>query len=189
MIREAMEALILLLREVRVNKHPVQVKFSPGDPFTELEKLPGIVIEGPRMQELKILDQSRHKRFEKNMDTLSFKKYRGFKHYDLDCKIAVIAEKEVELLEMIRQLISLIAQRVDLTVGNEKERFSCLLSWVQDFDGSGSRTLSAIKEAVATLRIEAVPFRITDDFEEGKLITKIILDIELKEDLKDGDKG
>ena len=103
MIAQAVENVILWLRDCVTN-----TKYSPGDIITELEKLPGLVVEGPIWKEVTELDDSAVYEYYIDEQNRRYKRTWGPKYYDLIFTLTYATKKPSEMMKGVTILLSLI---------------------------------------------------------------------------------
>lgn len=172
MIVETIRKVVETLRTVEPN-----TKFSPGDPFTELAKLPAVVIEGPQLIEVGTFDATKHWLFARDLDTKTFIKERGPKFFNVDFQVSVSSKKETELLALVKKLTMLPVAVPLLSVIKESRTEQYAWGWQQQFRGSGAANLCNVHEATAVLRVQMVAM-LTDIQMTGKLIETFVFEYE-----------
>ena len=150
MIKAAIEAFSLFLKKIEPN-----TKYTPGSPFIELERLPGIVLEGPTIVEDRQKDYSRRPEFKRCGE--KYNKQSGAKHYNLDFTVSIISKSHEDLIQLIAEFTAHITTIIDIEFPVEKPLYSCYMRISSGFSTSSTRDISGICEAKATVRIESVP--------------------------------
>lgn len=174
MIKAAIEAFSIFLKKIEPN-----TKYSPGSPFIELEKLPGIVLEGPVITENRQMDYSRRPEFKRCGEKYS--KQTGAKHYDLDFTVTIISKYPEDLIRLITEFTAHITTIVDIEFPVEKPLYSCYMRINSGFSTSSTKDISGICEAKATVRVESVPMLSRIPATEVPAIQEISISIKDKE--------
>lgn len=177
MIKHAIEAMSLWLKTFESN-----TKYAPGSPFIELERLPGIVLEGPTISENRRQDYSQRPEFERQGSV--YEKRKGPRHYDMEFTVTVLSKKQQDLMRYIVDLTSHVAETGDLEFPAAAPEYSCRMYFASDFAASGGKSLSAVCEARAKLRVESVPL-LPRSVETVPVIEKIRIEAEVEEGGKD----
>lgn len=174
MIKVAIEAFSLLLKKFEPN-----TKYVPGSSFIELEKLPGIVLEGPLISENRMMDSSKHLQFKKIEN--KYTKHPGAKHYNLDFTVSIITKSHEDLIQLIAEFTAHITTMVDIEFPIEKPLYSCYMRIISDFSTTSTKDISSICEAKATVRIESVPMLSRISMGEVSGIQNINIDYNIEE--------
>lgn len=166
MIKAAIEAFSLFVKDFEPN-----TKYLPGSPFLELERLPGIILEGPVVAEDRRMDYSRRPEFTKTGK--GYSKQPGAKHYNLDFTITILSKGHEDLIRIMTDFTAHVAMAVDLEFAD----ISCYMRIVNGFTTANTKNISGICEAKATVRIESVPLLSRVPVQDVASIEKIAVEI------------
>lgn len=182
MIAQAVENVILWLRDCVTN-----TKYSPGDIITELEKLPGLVVEGPIWKEVAELDDSAVYEYYIDEQNRRYKRTWGPKYYDLIFTLTYATKKTSEMMKGVTILSAYINDQKELKCGidpNGNPVF-CGIRFENDFSSTGNSNLSSLCESQAKIKLEVVPLFSRRAAVEGVLKEKLNIDLAIQDEKAD----
>ena len=146
-VRDAVEAFVRLAKA----ELPGDAVLAPPDEACEIQRVPGILLQGPRFEENRAR-RTMAKQVEKDAESLEFEEREYPRFYHLDFDVIATAATAADLIDLAAGAASFFARRREIEVPPDGDRLA--LSELAPVGGLARVNLSDLKQASGRCRVE-----------------------------------